>query len=208
MIDSLVEVLLDLQHALASSLISVIGWAVKGACAAIYECCVTRPYTYVALQLARVRNSLLSIPDAEVLLLVSVFSVALVVLLQRLLSSSNLRQQWSHRWSQQQWRRWLASSSLWLRNQCSQLRRRLTFTFPAVTTGSEHRPAGVGDDREATCDAHKAAECCVCLSSPATVAIVPCGHKCLCEVCLPRVKLRRKCPKCRGLIRDTLRVFE
>ena len=51
--------------------------------------------------------------------------------------------------------------------------------------------------------------CVVCTADAAVVAIVPCGHVCLCQDCegAMRKHNQRVCPMCRTSIRETLRVF-
>lgn len=46
--------------------------------------------------------------------------------------------------------------------------------------------------------------CCVCLSQPSSLAVVPCGHKCLCEHCAPQVS---NCPMCRGPKQSAMKIF-
>lgn len=45
--------------------------------------------------------------------------------------------------------------------------------------------------------------CCVCMTGRATVAIVPCGHLCLCQACGPFAQ----CPICRGRVERTQTIF-
>ena len=47
-------------------------------------------------------------------------------------------------------------------------------------------------------------ECAICLDDDAEYAVVPCGHRCLCENCSKAVS---QCPVCRGAIAAVLRVF-
>ena len=52
--------------------------------------------------------------------------------------------------------------------------------------------------------------CVVCLTQPKEVAVVPCGHLCMCTVCSEGISKRtrtRQCPICRQKFRSTLRVF-
>ena len=54
------------------------------------------------------------------------------------------------------------------------------------------------------------AECVVCMAKAAEVAIVPCGHKCLCTGCglgANAVRLGGRCPTCRGPITTTMRIY-
>ncbi len=51
--------------------------------------------------------------------------------------------------------------------------------------------------------------CCVCLIHRATVAIIPCGHLCLCSTCESRFPYDdSNCPICRGDINDLLTIYE
>jgi hypothetical protein len=41
------------------------------------------------------------------------------------------------------------------------------------------------------------------------LAIIPCGHRCVCNVCAPILVLSRKrCPVCRGKITRSIRIFD
>ena len=46
--------------------------------------------------------------------------------------------------------------------------------------------------------------CCVCLSKPIQVVLIPCGHACLCRRCSRKLEL---CPLCRLNIQATQRVY-
>ena len=48
------------------------------------------------------------------------------------------------------------------------------------------------------------AECAICLDDSAEYAVVPCGHRCLCNSCIKAVS---ECPVCRGAMTAVLRVF-
>lgn len=51
--------------------------------------------------------------------------------------------------------------------------------------------------------------CVVCLCAPATMAFVPCGHRCLCGGCAGRLEgdLRRRCAQCRQPSSSIIRIF-
>jgi len=49
-------------------------------------------------------------------------------------------------------------------------------------------------------------ECVVCLSAPAVMALVPCGHQCACEQCSPILE-GEPCPICRNLVTTSMRIF-
>lgn len=54
-------------------------------------------------------------------------------------------------------------------------------------------------------------ECCVCLTDvplPQLLALVRCGHRCVCTSCVDTVLASRKCPKCRALVEHALVVYE
>ena len=54
-----------------------------------------------------------------------------------------------------------------------------------------------------------ALQCVVCMKNERSMAIVPCGHKCLCEDCGKRSVIRdNKCPMCRAEIQMFMRVWE
>eukprot|EP00741_Cyanophora_paradoxa_P012281 tig00020604_g11867.t1 len=48
-------------------------------------------------------------------------------------------------------------------------------------------------------------ECCVCLVEPASVAMVPCGHRALCRPCSGRLEA---CPVCRRRVSSRLVVYD
>ncbi len=49
-------------------------------------------------------------------------------------------------------------------------------------------------------------QCGVCLDGPARYAFIPCGHKALCGACL-RGNTWNRCPICRAVATDSLRVY-
>ena len=51
----------------------------------------------------------------------------------------------------------------------------------------------------------KVAECVVCLDAPASMALLPCGHRCVCAGCAGTV---RACPICRGGVQGSVRIFD
>tara|TARA_Y100000389_G_scaffold124207_1_gene121561 strand:- start:5187 stop:7778 length:2592 start_codon:yes stop_codon:yes gene_type:complete len=58
----------------------------------------------------------------------------------------------------------------------------------------------------AASDCDTGSECVVCMESLELVAIIPCGHVCLCAECAQRQE-QRECPICRGHVDGTLRLF-
>lgn len=55
------------------------------------------------------------------------------------------------------------------------------------------------------------AECTVCLSCPPASALLPCGHRCVCEACAAAVLAARplppRCPLCRGAVEGACRIY-
>uniref|UniRef100_A0A7S1PZZ0 RING-type domain-containing protein n=1 Tax=Neobodo designis TaxID=312471 RepID=A0A7S1PZZ0_NEODS len=49
--------------------------------------------------------------------------------------------------------------------------------------------------------------CVICIAAPRRVALVPCGHFCLCEECLPLQARMKWCPMCRADFTAGLRVI-
>ena len=50
--------------------------------------------------------------------------------------------------------------------------------------------------------------CAVCMDKPNEYAVVPCGHKCLCEDCVEAVRqTQRICPMCRRDFQDIIKIF-
>ena len=50
-------------------------------------------------------------------------------------------------------------------------------------------------------------KCVVCLDKAATHAIVPCGHRAVCETCGDKLKVGQPCPVCRKKIEDVRRIY-
>ena len=54
-------------------------------------------------------------------------------------------------------------------------------------------------------------ECCICKDGPATCALVPCGHWCVCDTCGERghqgCREERTCPLCREQVDQVVRIF-
>ena len=51
-------------------------------------------------------------------------------------------------------------------------------------------------------------DCVACLSAQATIAMVPCGHQCLCDTCAETIMdgdRTKKCPLCRELLETIIR---
>jgi hypothetical protein len=47
----------------------------------------------------------------------------------------------------------------------------------------------------------------VCMDNEKTHALIPCGHKCLCENCCITMMLDNICPICHNCIEGHVRVF-
>lgn len=51
--------------------------------------------------------------------------------------------------------------------------------------------------------------CCICLNRPRSVAMVPCGHKCVCsDVKCHGGMVGKRCPICREKVERTMRIFD
>lgn len=59
------------------------------------------------------------------------------------------------------------------------------------------------DEREA-----QLGRCTICLEMASTCAVVPCGHRCCCVGCVPKLKALRSCPICRGKLGSIITVFD
>lgn len=52
------------------------------------------------------------------------------------------------------------------------------------------------------------ANCVICLSNPSDHALLPCGHLCICEACLPQLAREwNRCPLCRNETQGAARIF-
>ena len=68
--------------------------------------------------------------------------------------------------------------------------------LPSATSVAGTTPAGSND------------ACSVCLTAPRTHALIPCGHRCLCERCSSLDRLGQTCPICRTHSYDVLRIYD
>lgn len=51
--------------------------------------------------------------------------------------------------------------------------------------------------------------CVICLINPKVYACVPCGHRCICQLCHSKARHNiTKCPVCRRKFTQLLRIFE
>lgn len=83
---------------------------------------------------------------------------------------------------------------------------------PKKTNAKPPPVAAAAPRATATTTTTVAGECVVCNDTDAEVAIVPCGHYCLCENCSKKMitlrnRQRRVCPLCRVPIQKTLKIF-
>lgn len=73
--------------------------------------------------------------------------------------------------------------------------------FAAQATFAERSKPRVAVESE-----EEVQQCCVvCMDSPRTHALLPCGHKCICASCAPRLAA---CPICRVPKRSIVRIFD
>jgi len=74
---------------------------------------------------------------------------------------------------------------------------------------SEPSVTPVASPAAATTTEDEAILCCVCLEQPKTHLLFPCGHKCLCAVCVVDFQVHGAvCPICRESVDSTVRVYE
>lgn len=72
---------------------------------------------------------------------------------------------------------------------------------PALESGDE---TALPSPPRASSECDAAGDCVVCLESPAQVAVIPCGHVCVCTECAQQQEL---CPICRAAVERMLRLF-
>ena len=53
-----------------------------------------------------------------------------------------------------------------------------------------------------------AAGCCICMTAQATLALVPCGHLCVCGACQPQLGVGKTCPLCRQVVAGHQIIFQ
>lgn len=83
--------------------------------------------------------------------------------------------------------------------------------FP-VASATLVEPSAPPDTLDDTAQQKQNGQCVLCWEHAATVALVPCGHVCLCISCsnetdVLNAALEQKCPVCRGSFQRTLRVY-
>ena len=54
---------------------------------------------------------------------------------------------------------------------------------------------------------HPCARCVICIAKPATMAILPCGHRCICPDHAPKM-LGGRCPICRSPVTTVHQIFD
>lgn len=60
-----------------------------------------------------------------------------------------------------------------------------------------------GHLQNGNCSEDRTLECVVCQTNKVTIAILPCRHTCICDLCLEQLD---KCPMCRGYIMSYFRI--
>lgn len=84
---------------------------------------------------------------------------------------------------------------------------------PALATGGRHAGGAAAAAAPATVDEsddEDSGACCICLAKSSNTALIPCGHKAMCDTCTPDAVARvgDKCPVCAKAVTGTLRVFD
>jgi hypothetical protein len=83
--------------------------------------------------------------------------------------------------------------------------------LPAVNLSDLHQdslpPTMLHDDEETASSIATALLCCVCFANEREVALVPCGHRCLCKDCSENFPRGSKCPLCRESVAASITVF-
>ena len=54
-------------------------------------------------------------------------------------------------------------------------------------------------------DSGRGEGCVICMERPSDYAVVPCGHRCLCQLCSRRLT---RCPVCRTFVLQILKIFD
>ena len=65
---------------------------------------------------------------------------------------------------------------------------------------------GVQSQMQQENDAEDDRVCVVCLESPNTHLLAPCGHQCVCGKC-SKLLVGQPCPVCRGICQSAIKVF-
>ena len=65
---------------------------------------------------------------------------------------------------------------------------------------STETPGGIDEEKRENGTNLARGECCICLSNCANVAVVPCGHVCMCQECSDSYDKENACPICRKKI--------
>jgi len=75
--------------------------------------------------------------------------------------------------------------------------------------GSDEVKSVKPDNLVAIASHEEESTCSICLSAPASMAFVPCGHRCLCPTCAEELTgdMRRRCPQCRQPSNSIIRIF-
>jgi len=75
----------------------------------------------------------------------------------------------------------------------------------------DSKPSADEEDRKKTAaeqEEESGKQCIICIDAPKAVALVPCGHKCVCEACAERIKVGDLCPVCRSMVQMKFRVYD
>ena len=97
------------------------------------------------------------------------------------------------------------------RGQAAELLRQLASLPPsAIDDALGDGDGGGGVQRAASATVHAllgASKCVVCLERRASMAVYPCGHRCLCAADAPQF-VGKACPVCRGRVTGVLAIFD
>jgi len=74
------------------------------------------------------------------------------------------------------------------------------------TSEAKSKPPSSSSSSSSSESSAGSAPCAVCLTSPASYAVSPCGHLCYCDACQQADK-STTCPMCRGPMQSKLRIF-
>jgi len=81
--------------------------------------------------------------------------------------------------------------------------------IPPICPSLETQDSEVSINTCSTPGAHTSAQenllCCICMENPKTIAVIPCGHLCLCQNCSPIIS--DECPICRGNIASKVNIY-
>ncbi len=93
------------------------------------------------------------------------------------------------------------------------LRRKRSFreTMQSMPSDVQSRISVGNNNEEKNATSNSENICVVCHDEPAVMAVVPCGHQCLCNscsnICIEGQASARQCPLCRGNMQSILRIY-